>query len=167
MSGVSNIKMGLVKKVGINHKTSHDPRSTGGILKLLLPIYATWGLDGVFVRVSNRLISFSSLSMPEDRADVAKPRTPCLSKRYVRRFFFSSASPSNKVKRWVSSRRTSCAAMIDAAADSRTIKDDVSFSDYHHTSIMGIDPMVRNAPRLKSLSDVAVLPPQFPRANVE
>ena len=80
------------------------------------------------MRVSSLLISFSSLSIPPLLLTFPASRAPCLSNKYVKRFFFSSASPSSSVNKWVSSRKTSCAAMMDAAADSRTIKDDLSFN---------------------------------------
>ena len=78
------------------------------------------------MRVSRRYISFSSFSTPEEPLAEVCPLEPCLSNRYVRRFFLSSANPSSKAKRWVSSRRTSCAAIIEAAADSRITREVVS-----------------------------------------
>lgn len=87
------------------------------------------GLGGVLVRVSSLLISFSSLSIPDGPNDPGMPRAPCLSNRYVSKFFFSSASPSSNAKRCASSRRTTWAAMMDAAADSRTTSDDLSLRD--------------------------------------
>ena len=89
--------------------------------------------NGVLMRVSRRLISFSSLSIPGEPCkseDGGMPRAPCLSNRYVSKFFLSSASPSKRVNRCVSSRSTSCAAMIQVAADSRIIRDVLSFSAY-------------------------------------
>lgn len=90
---------------------------------------AAVGLEGVLVLASSLLISFSSLSIPDGPVTTVKPRAPCLSNRYVSKFFLSSARPSRRAKRWVSSRKTSCAAMMEAAADSLTIRDDLSFSD--------------------------------------
>lgn len=80
---------------------------------------------GVLVRESSRLISFSNLSNPPcGRLPAVTPSTaplaPCLSNKYVKRFFFSSDRLASMVNRYVSSLKTSCAAVIAAAADSRT-----------------------------------------------
>jgi len=82
---------------------------------------------GVPVRPSNLRISRSrrsTLLPPEPTI----PRTPCLSNKYVNRFFLSSANPSSSANRCASSRSTTCAAMIAAAAASRTTSDVVSVS---------------------------------------
>ena len=84
---------------------------------------------GVLVRVSNLRISRSNFSIPVGPLAAGTFRAPCLSNRYVNKFFFSSARPSRRVNKWVSSRKTSCAAMIAAAADSRTMRDDRLFRD--------------------------------------
>ncbi len=75
------------------------------------------------VRPSSLRISRSRRStLPEP----STPRTPCLSNKYVNRFFLSSASPSSSANRCASSRSTTCAATMAAAAASRTTSDDVS-----------------------------------------
>jgi len=79
-----------------------------------------FGLGGVLVRPSNLLISFSSFSAP---LMSFAPLAPCLSKRYVRRFFFSSGRPSRRVKRCVSSLKTNWAPTMHVAADSRTTRE--------------------------------------------
>jgi hypothetical protein len=81
------------------------------------------GRTGVPVRPSSLRISRSRRStLPEP----STPRTPCLSNKYVSRFFLSSASPSSSANRCASSRSTTCAAMMAAAAASRITSDDVS-----------------------------------------
>lgn len=84
------------------------------------------GLGEALVLVSSLRISFSSFSMPEPLARVC-PIVPCLSKRYVNKFFLSSANPSKRANRWVSSRSTSWAAMMEAAAASRMTREVLSF----------------------------------------
>jgi hypothetical protein len=121
-----------------------EERNECGMLHVSLRIFIHMDIEGefytsvlsaalgvIFVRVSNRLISFSSFSIPEPFESVW-PLVPCLSNRYVKRFFLSSARPSRRAKRCVSSRRTSCAAIMEAAADSRTTRDVVSFRAYQN-----------------------------------
>ena len=79
-------------------------------------------LGGVFVLPSNLRSSFSNLSVPLPNTPfppTAPPLAPCLSNKYVNKFFFSSGKPSRSVNKCVSSRRTTCEATIHAAADSR------------------------------------------------
>jgi len=56
------------------------------------------GLGEALVLVSNLLISFSSFSIPKPLASVC-PIVPCLSNRYVNKFFLSSAKPSKRANR--------------------------------------------------------------------
>lgn len=82
------------------------------------------GRGGRLVRLSNRRISRSSFSMPCGVGFPEELRHPCLSKRYAKRFFLSSGRPANRVNNCASSCNTNCAAMIDAAAASRTTRDE-------------------------------------------
>ena len=90
-------------------------------------------LGGVFVLPSNLRSSFSNLSVPLPNTPfppTAPPLAPCLSNRYVNKFFFSSGKPSRSVNKCVSSRRTTCEATIHAAADSRTTSEFGSLRAY-------------------------------------
>ena len=95
-------------------------------------------LGGVLVLPSNLLISFCNFSTPlavvvgrlPPTPIGPNPRAPCLSKRYVSRFFFSSANPCRRVNKCVSSLNTICAEIIAAAAASRTTREVVSFNAY-------------------------------------
>ena len=81
------------------------------------------GRREVLVRPSRRRISLSSFSIPDCASAPTDPRQPCLSKKYVSRFILSSGRPSSRANSRLSSRSTSCAAMMDAAAASRTFKE--------------------------------------------
>ena len=86
------------------------------------------GLCGMLVWVSKLFSSFCSFSAPDGAPfDIDNLRTPCLSNKYINRFFFSSARPSSNANRCVSLPSTSWDAMIEAVADSRTTRDVISF----------------------------------------